>query len=86
MRSRHSTIVAPEFHAKAPQATVSERFAQGPYVAARAGEETHDPSDERSRLNQCATHAPICAKVARIAEHEFGNRWGKVRTNNILFP
>jgi len=26
----------PEFHAEAPQATVSERFAQGPYVAARA--------------------------------------------------
>jgi len=27
----------PEFHAKAPQATVSEGLAQGPYMAARAG-------------------------------------------------
>src|SRR6218665_3882869 len=27
----------PEFHAEAPQATVSEELAQGPYVAARAG-------------------------------------------------
>jgi len=26
-----------EFHAEAPQATVSEGLAQGPYVAARAG-------------------------------------------------
>ena len=26
----------PEFHAEAPQATVSEGLAQGPYVAARA--------------------------------------------------
>ena len=29
----------PEFHAEAPQATVSQRLAQGPYVAARAGVE-----------------------------------------------
>jgi len=29
----------PEFHAEAPQATVSEGLAQGPYVAARAGVE-----------------------------------------------
>ena len=27
----------PEFHAEAPQATVSEGLAQGPYVAARTG-------------------------------------------------
>ena len=27
----------PEFHTEAPQATVSERLAQSPYVAARAG-------------------------------------------------
>ena len=26
-----------EFHTEAPQATVSERLAQGPYVAARVG-------------------------------------------------
>jgi len=29
----------PEFHPEAPQATVSEGLAQGPYVAARAGVE-----------------------------------------------
>jgi len=29
----------PEFHAEAPQATVSEGLAQSPYVAARAGVE-----------------------------------------------
>ena len=39
MRSRHSTDTVPEFHAEAPQATVSEGLAQGPYVAARAGVE-----------------------------------------------
>jgi len=27
----------PAFHAEAPQATVSEELAQGPYVATRAG-------------------------------------------------
>jgi len=34
--SRHSTDTMPEFHAEAPQATVREGLAQGPYVAARA--------------------------------------------------
>src|SRR6218665_890737 len=38
-RSRHNTDTVPEFHAEAPQATVSEGLAQGPYVAARAGVE-----------------------------------------------
>ena len=36
-RSRHSTDTVSEFHTEAPQATVSEGLAQGPYVAARAG-------------------------------------------------
>src|SRR6218665_1564030 len=36
-RSRHSTDIVSEFHAEAPQATVSEELAQGPSVAARAG-------------------------------------------------
>ena len=36
-RSRHGMDTVPEFHAKAPQATVSEGLAKGPYVAARAG-------------------------------------------------
>src|SRR6218665_1622294 len=35
--SRHSTDTVPEFHAEAPQATVSKELAQDPYVAARAG-------------------------------------------------
>ena len=40
-RSRHSTNTVPEFYAEAPQATASERLAQGPYmyVATRAGVE-----------------------------------------------
>ena len=33
-RYRHSTDTVPEFHAEAPQATVSEGLTQGPYVAA----------------------------------------------------
>jgi len=35
--SQHSTDHVLEFRAKASQATTSERLAQGPYVAARAG-------------------------------------------------
>ena len=35
--SRHSTDTVLEFHAKAPQATVSEGLVHGPYVVARAG-------------------------------------------------
>src|SRR6218665_447425 len=38
-RSRHSTDTVPEFHAEAPQATVSEILDQGPYLASRAGVE-----------------------------------------------
>ena len=34
-----STNTVLEFHAEAPQATVSEGLAQGPYVATRAGVE-----------------------------------------------
>ena len=39
-RSRHSTNTVSEFHPEAPQATASEGFAQGSYVAARVGLET----------------------------------------------
>src|SRR6218665_514880 len=35
--TRKCTDTVPEFHAEAPQATVSEELAQGPYMAARAG-------------------------------------------------
>src|SRR6218665_622198 len=38
-RSRHSMDTVPEFHAEAPQATVSEELVQGPYMVARAGVE-----------------------------------------------
>jgi len=36
-RSRHSTDTVSEFHTKAPQATVNEGLAQGPYVLVRVG-------------------------------------------------
>src|SRR6218665_2252103 len=48
-RSRHGTDTVPEFHAEAPQATVSEGLAQGPYVAARAGVE---PTTLRLRVER----------------------------------
>jgi len=35
----YNTDTVSEFHAEAPQATVSEGLARGPYVAARAGVE-----------------------------------------------
>ena len=38
-RFRNSTDTVPEFHAEAPQATVSEGLAQGPHVATRVGVE-----------------------------------------------
>src|SRR6218665_2853356 len=38
-RSRHNTDSVLEFHTEAPQATVSEGLAQGPYMAARLGVE-----------------------------------------------
>ena len=37
MRSRHSKDTVSEIHSEAPQGTVSERLAQGPYVADIAG-------------------------------------------------
>ena len=47
----------PEFHVKLPQETVSEGFAQGPYVAATAGIEpmtlrTKDSTNAAPRTNQ----------------------------------
>jgi len=35
--TQHGLDTVLEFHAKAPQATASERLTQGPYVAARVG-------------------------------------------------
>ena len=50
----YSTDTVTEFHAEAPQATVSKGLYQDPYMAARAGVE---PTTLRlsHRLNQCAT-------------------------------
>ena len=56
-RSRHSTDTVPEFHAEAPQATVSEGLAQGSYVAARAGVEPMTLRTKDIDSNN-APHAP----------------------------
>ena len=42
----YSKDTVSEFHAEAPQAIASERLAQGPYVAARAG---FEPTTLRSK-------------------------------------
>jgi len=60
----------PEFHAEAPQATVSERLAQGPYLAARAGvkpitlrtkgvDSTKAPPRLHNRLNVAVSSAAV---------------------------
>ena len=53
---RHSTDTVLEFHPEAPQATASEGFAQGPYVAARAGVE---PTTLRA-IGIDSTNEPPC--------------------------
>src|SRR6218665_267033 len=64
-RSRQSTDTFSEFHAEAPQTTVSEELSQGPYVAARASVE---PTTLRTK-DVDSTHAPpkphveLCADV-----------------------
>src|SRR6218665_2590879 len=59
-RNPHSTDTVPEFHAKAPQATVGKGLAQGPYVTARAGVEPttlrttgDDSTNEPPRPTSC---------------------------------
>src|SRR6218665_62990 len=54
-RSRHSTDTVPKFHAEAPQATASEGFAQGPYVAAKAG---FEPTTLGSKGNESTNESP----------------------------
>ena len=49
----------PEFHAEAPQTTVSEGLAEGPYVAARAGVE---PMTLRTK-DVYSTNAPLSLKT-----------------------
>ena len=44
-----------EFHAEAPQATVSQGLAQGPYVAARAG---FEPATLRTRVDESTSEPP----------------------------
>ena len=55
MHSRHSTDTVSEFHAEAPQATVSEGLAQGPYVAARAG---FEPEILRTKGDESTNESP----------------------------
>jgi len=43
-------------HAEAPQATVSEGFAQGPYVAARAG---FKPTTLRTKGDESTNEPPL---------------------------
>jgi len=47
--------------------TVSERLAQGPYMAARAGfVPMHDPPVERRRLHQCANMPRMYTYALRV--------------------
>ena len=69
-RSRHSTDTVPEFHAEAPQAIASERLAQCPYMAARAGVE---PTTLRLRViapnwdcQMGPTHCPKTHDILRL--------------------
>jgi len=52
---RYSTDTVAEFHAEAPQATVSEGLVQGPYGAARAGSE---PTTLKATNLPMSHHAP----------------------------
>src|SRR6218665_1655602 len=61
-----STATVSEFHAEVPQATVSERLAQGPHEAARAGFETTTlwtKGNETTNRPQCLT---ICFNHTRF--------------------
>ena len=51
----HSTYTVSEFHAKAPQATISKGLAKGLYVAARAGDE---PTTLRLRVIDLTNASP----------------------------
>jgi len=70
-RSRHSTDTVPEFHAEAPQETVSEGLPHGPYVAARAEVEcTH------VRMHICTY---VCMCCMSVTNHT------PIYTINLLF-
>src|SRR6218665_1979539 len=56
------TNTVSEFHAEAPLAAASEGFAQGPYVAARAGFEPmtlRTKGDESTNKPPRPTHCPV---------------------------
>src|SRR6218665_1923973 len=59
-RSRLSTDIVSEFHAKVPQATASKELTQGPYVyvAARAGIEPTRPFGQKAPNLPMSHHAP----------------------------
>ena len=64
----------PEFHQEAPQATVSEGLAQGPYAAARA---VFEPGMIRTKGAEYANEAPRPTKVAlykRLIKSEIDRR------------
>ena len=54
-RSRHRKDTVSEFYAETPQATASERLAQGPYVAARAG---FEPTTLRTKCRESTNKLP----------------------------
>ena len=66
--------IALEFHAEAPQATASERLAQGPYVAARAG---FEPTTLRTKGDESTNEPPGPThpdRVCRLSSSVFGGR------------
>src|SRR6218665_2708030 len=71
---RHSTDTVSEFRAEAPQATVSEGLAQGPYVAASAGLE---PMTLQTKCDK-STNEPPCPAVIMLEikiEKPCDTRW-----------
>jgi len=65
-----------QFHAEAPQATVSEGLAQGPYVAARAG---FEPATIRTRDDE-STNEPPCPH-RWTGKQTYTNRWTGKQTD-----
>ena len=66
-----------EFHAEAPQATVSEGLAQGPYMAARAG---FGPTTLRTKgaKSNDEPPCPICCSI-------LANSSGRLRISALPF-
>ena len=73
---RHSTDTVSDFHPEARQATASERLAQGPYVAARAG---FEPATLR-------TNGVESTKVPPRPTHSNSNRTQQSSTTQLMSP